>query len=336
MCGAHIVKRMSNSNCRCCAANWARQFRSLITTVALTMAVISPAFAVNKAYRAFSAGPTLLALCEAASTAHDRDECKSGLLDKLAQRADSVLQEMLGRVAPLVAPLLKRDQVWFNEMTEAFVENSDGDHSQVVERIEARIAALETMTASPPNPGVTGCWVNAFGLVELTPAGDGRYNVVAATRGDYGADIEKRRACRTVDIVSADVSGWLAGAIVPLQVGEHNLASTGSLLRLRLHQGTLRVVSANESNGAACDGPNQLSGTFFFVDPRPVPANKVGANASSFIAPSFDCLKPVTSSEEEICADPDLVRNDLRLNNAWSALQPRLDRTTRHCLAIDR
>jgi uncharacterized protein YecT (DUF1311 family) len=51
--------------------------------------------------------------------------------------------------------------------------------------------------------------------------------------------------------------------------------------------------------------------------------------------PSFDCTKPATASEEEICSDPDLADNDQRLNRAWKALQPRLDEATRRALAED-
>jgi uncharacterized protein YecT (DUF1311 family) len=46
-------------------------------------------------------------------------------------------------------------------------------------------------------------------------------------------------------------------------------------------------------------------------------------------------MRPVTASEEEICADPDLAENDQRLNRAWKALMPRLDPMTRRALVED-
>lgn len=54
-----------------------------------------------------------------------------------------------------------------------------------------------------------------------------------------------------------------------------------------------------------------------------------------FVAPTFDCTRPATATEEEICADPELAANDVRLNHAWKDLQPRLDAVTRKLLTED-
>jgi len=56
---------------------------------------------------------------------------------------------------------------------------------------------------------------------------------------------------------------------------------------------------------------------------------------TAFVAPTFDCTRPGTASEEEICADPDMAENDRKLNRAWKALLPRLDETTRRALTED-
>jgi len=56
---------------------------------------------------------------------------------------------------------------------------------------------------------------------------------------------------------------------------------------------------------------------------------------TTFVTPTFDCTKPETATDEEICADPDLAGNDQRLNRAWKALQPRLDEATRRALIDD-
>ena len=53
------------------------------------------------------------------------------------------------------------------------------------------------------------------------------------------------------------------------------------------------------------------------------------------MVPSFDCSRPKTAADEEICADPDIAENDQRLNRAWKALLPRLDETTRRALTED-
>ncbi len=44
---------------------------------------------------------------------------------------------------------------------------------------------------------------------------------------------------------------------------------------------------------------------------------------------------PATAAEKEICADPELATNDVRLNHAWEALLPRLDAATRKWLTAD-
>src|SRR5262249_34036755 len=56
---------------------------------------------------------------------------------------------------------------------------------------------------------------------------------------------------------------------------------------------------------------------------------------TAFVMPTFDCTRPATASEEEICSDPDLADNDQRLNRAWKALLPRLDEATRRALGDD-
>src|SRR6185295_3625783 len=56
---------------------------------------------------------------------------------------------------------------------------------------------------------------------------------------------------------------------------------------------------------------------------------------TAFAAPTFDCTRPETASDEEICADPDLAENDQKLNRAWRARLPRLDDATRRALTED-
>jgi len=100
---------------------------------------------------------------------------------------------------------------------------------------------------------------------------------------------------------------------------------------------TLRLVAGDQagtdadSNGLDCNGDGQLTGSYFPVGKSSAAASALG----TFAAPSFDCAHPTSADEEEICADPDLSANDLRLNQAWTGLLPRLDQDTRRLLTVD-
>ena len=76
----------------------------------------------------------------------------------------------------------------------------------------------------------------------------------------------------------------------------------------------------------------QLTASYFASGKQDAAAGKAD---TAFVAPTFDCTRPGTASEEEICADPDMAENDQKLNRAWKALLPRLDEATRRALTED-
>ena len=82
-----------------------------------------------------------------------------------------------------------------------------------------------------------------------------------------------------------------------------------------------------------CRGANQSTANYFAIGTMPA-ANGLSAPAP-FVAPTFDCVHPATESDEEICADPDLAANNVRINKAWKRLLPRLDAATRRLLTED-
>jgi uncharacterized protein YecT (DUF1311 family) len=76
----------------------------------------------------------------------------------------------------------------------------------------------------------------------------------------------------------------------------------------------------------------QITGSYFASGKQDAAAGKAD---TTFVAPTFDCSRPGTASEEEIGADPDMAENDQKLNRAWKALLPRLDEATRRALTED-
>ncbi|MFN5278128.1 lysozyme inhibitor LprI family protein, partial [Bradyrhizobium sp.] len=180
-----------------------------------------------------------------------------------------------------------------------------------------------------------------FGSITLTPADSGAYRLAADLRGDYGGD--RRRTCQlTADLKPAG-GGWLAGPVVTEADTSSNKAKTDAAaapakppsLKLRRQGETLRIVGTIDDEGwdgfNDCSSMWQVTGSYFAAG-KDAASDKAD---TTFVTPTFDCTKPETATDEEICADPDLAGNDQRLNRAWKALQPRLDEATRRALIDD-
>jgi hypothetical protein len=107
-------------------------------------------------------------------------------------------------------------------------------------------------------------------------------------------------------------------------------------LKMRRQGETLRVVVSgqnwSESNRPDCEYMWQITASYFASGKPDVVTDKAD---TTFVVPTFDCTRPETASDKEICADPDLADNDQRLNRAWKALLPRLDEATRRALTED-
>ena len=99
---------------------------------------------------------------------------------------------------------------------------------------------------------------------------------------------------------------------------------------------TLRVVLGDQEwrdeERPGCEYMWQLTASYFASGKQDAATDKAD---TAFVAPTFDCTRPDTASDEEICADPDMADNDQKLNKAWKALLPRLDETTRRALTED-
>ncbi len=154
-------------------------------------------------------------------------------------------------------------------------------------------------------------------------------------RAFYGSDENERIHCKASATVRASAEGWFEGEADPSPDIAHGVGSKKPRINIRPQGQTLRVGAGDEMEpqirgDIICNCPNQLSGNYF-------PAGKTdsGTGAAAFVAPTFDCARPGTASDEEICADPELAANDVRLDRASEALLPRLDGVTRRWLTED-
>ncbi len=319
---------------------------------ALLLAAIGPCLAGDDEFvraESLKAGP--FAPCP-----NDRDKeapaCVNGSLDRLAKNVEAAAKAALAKASPITIPLLKRDQVWFRDVMENYAGELGGlaEKSQNVDKMSAllnqRIAVLHGIAQGFGRTGIAGRWANVFGTVEIAPAKDGAFNITLATDSRYGDDDDQRQICKSAALVRPGTDGWLIGT--PVADGEPARPDDGkpagaekpALLKVRLQGETLRVVAGDETRddvdnrGLNCSVLNQLTGSYFASGTASA-MHEPAAAAAPFAAPTFDCARPATASEEEICADPDLAANDRRLNQAWQKLLPRLDAVTRKLLTED-
>ena len=302
------------------------------------------------AHVAFSSVPTLVHLCGGAAAILPDKACKDGSYAQNAKALDSALRDALDKAPANIRPLLKRDQYWFGEIVRSAELGGIPERDAFERVLIQRIVTLAQIAKGLPRDGVLGKWENAFGSVKVTAAEDGGYRLAITTDSGYGQDDEHRWRCQATAMVKPASDGWLTGTFLPGTKPEQAEAAARAggfkippfkplAIRVRRQGETLRVVtaeadSARDNTPDNCRDIGQVTASYF-------PSGKADAAASAdtidttFVAPTFDCARPDTPSEEEICADPELADNDQRLNRAWKALLPRLDETTRRALVED-
>jgi uncharacterized protein YecT (DUF1311 family) len=320
-------------------------------TLAACLASASVAFADDDDTAAFSSAPTLLTFCGGDYAILVGDGCQDGSYARLATELDRALQAALAKLPANVRPLLKRDQYWFGETLGIAAQygypqpEDPADRDAVVETVRRRIASLTRMTDSVGRAGVLGQWDDAFGSVTVMEAEPGAYRLSIDTDSGSIPDDDRHWRCRASALVKPAGNGWLAGDLV-LATKKEGAGSPNDdppalrlPIRMRRQGETLRIVVTQRKEPfdygslESCRVSEQVTSTYFA-------SGKAGAAPSdridtSFVAPTFDCARPVTESDEEICADPDLASQDVRLNRAWKALLPRLDEATRRALIED-
>ena len=313
--------------------------RHCLAALALATALLVPiaASADDDYTAAYSSASTLLNLCGGQNPIN-AEACKEAGYDKLVTRLDRGVQAVLAKAPANIKPLLRRDQALFYEMIISAAEEMPGsadagDREVFAQMLRDRIAALAEIGFG--RTGVSGKWQAAFGSVMVTPAAEGAYQLAIDGDATYGPDEERRWQCRTSVLVKPAGDGWLSGTIQqePPATGDAQAAPTW--IKIRRQGETLRVVAHEDdwdTNRTACRNIRLVTANYFASGRSEAAADKTD---TAFVAPTFDCARPETASEEEICGDPDLAGNDQRLNRAWKALLPRLDEATRRALADD-
>jgi hypothetical protein len=296
---------------------------------------------------AYSGAPTAIELCGGDDPMAGSDGCTDGSFAKFSTDLDHGLQAALVKAPANVRPLLKRDQYWFAEMLANAIQDgvprskTQADREAFTQMLQRRLTTLAQIAQGFGRPGLAGTWEDAFGSVAVTPAENGFYRLAIDTDSGVTGSGESRFRCRANAQVRPAGNGWFAGELVfeprKPEDGDTPPPLKPLPLKLRRQGETLRIVAAEpfgpveHGRPESCKNPTQITGSYFA-------SGKSDANDKSdtaFVAPSLDCLRPVTASDEEICADPDLALGDVRLNRAWKALLPRLDETTRRALTED-
>jgi uncharacterized protein YecT (DUF1311 family) len=309
---------------------------------AMSMLVPFTARATDDTIAASSSHPIALKLCRGgADDALSPDACRKAGYDTLVAAIDTAFAAALNRTPANIKPLLKRDEAWFGEIILAAAE--DGLPQDFADTLRQRAAALTDIANGFGRPGFTGHWINALGKLDVTADGDG-YRLAIETLTVYGAD-DRTRICNVTARVQQGAGGWLTGNVLPDedQAAPPKAAPDDAqaeaarpvTIKIRRQGETLRVVvngqPFEDGNRPNCKSMFQITGSYF-AGGKDDAADKPEI---SFVTPTFDCTKPETASDEEICADPDLADNDRRLNQAWKMLLPRLDDATRRALMDD-
>jgi uncharacterized protein YecT (DUF1311 family) len=325
---------------------------ALAVAAALLVPVAASASDDSDANAAFSSAPTLLHLCGGDDALIKGDACKDGSYAQTAAKLEAALQRALARAPANIRPLLKRDQYWFAETIQNAAENGLPQSEKAADReafagmLSQRLTTLEQIADGFDRPGVLGKWEDAFGSVTVTAADGGAYRLEIKTDSGFGADDDRRWRCQATALVAPAPDGWLEGAFTPEQGDGKSDSNDGKAspvkplaIKLRRQGESLRIVSAEpdwqHNNAPPTCAVQQVTASYFASGKQDAAAATVDKIDAAFTTPTFDCARPDTASDEEICADPDLAEGDRRLNAAWKALLPRLDETTRRALLED-
>jgi Lysozyme inhibitor LprI len=321
---------------------------SRFAALALAVLLVPSAASADDDTAAYSSAPTAIQLCGGDDPMSASDGCKDGSFVKFSTDLDQGLQAALAKAPANVRPLLKRDQAFVADMLANAIQagvprsKTRTDRDAFADMLRRRVTTLGQIAQGFGRPGVAGKWEDAFGSVTVTAAENGAYRVAIDTDSGYNPNDDQRWRCQATAMVKPGANGWFTGALVveakKPDAGDTTSPSKPLPLKLRRQGETLRIVSAisygpdEYATGDNCKNEDQITASYFASGKPDAASDK---SDTSFVAPTQDCLRPVTESDEEICADPDLAAQDVRLNRAWKALLPRLDDATRRALTED-
>jgi uncharacterized protein len=257
--------------------------------------------------------------------------CSEHELRDLGVGIDAELARLLRSADPLTAMLLKRDQIWFEQILaaedlHAFQGRQDADYLRVLATLKARrdaLARLRTGGATTP----VGSWSNAFATATIGKTVGNALAITLQARLSYRDVQLGEGACMATTTAALGKDGWYSATISDQKDSEGQI----DVIRFKLQGNTLRIV--HEGNSGICTwasspgdepskGADVLTGSFF---PAGDAASAPGSVAARTVAPSFDCARAENADEQEICADPELALADVEIAQFYRKTIRRLD-----------
>src|SRR6202012_2080079 len=167
-----------------------------LAALAAAIALLAPvtAHALDDDNVAASSKPIALTACNGSEDDTIKPLlCKKQGYDVLATAIDTAFKAALAKAPANVKPLLKRDEVWFDEIILA--AGDDGLPDGFADTLRQRAASLGDIASGFGRAGYSGHWANALGQLDLTPADGGAYRLVIETATAYGSD-DRSNTCK--------------------------------------------------------------------------------------------------------------------------------------------
>src|SRR6201996_6483595 len=189
----------------------ASHYLAALAAAVLLLAPIA-GHATDDTIAASSSHPVALKACNNSDDDTLKSEtCKPAGYDKLVAAINQAFAATLAKTPANIKPLLRRDEVWFDEIILAAGE--DGLPDDFADTLRQRATTIADIGNGFGRPGYLGHWVNALGKLDVT-ATDGGYRVAIETLTVYGAD-DRRKYCEVTAQVKAGSDGWLSGTVLP-------------------------------------------------------------------------------------------------------------------------
>ena len=294
---------------------------------------------------ALFAGPARaesLLKCSDPSTVY-RTVCGDQELRALGNEIDGEMERLLRGADPLSALLLKRDQIFFEDILSAgnllgFQGQDDEVYARLMTELKARRRALAHLRTS----GVTtpeGSWSNVFASATVAKAEGNALTITLEARLSYPEERRGEIDCAAKVTAALGKDGWFSATVNDKKDDEGRI----DVIRFRLQGNTLRLVHEPNSEAGVCNGKEKgnaddrrrggtdvLTGSFFPSGPA-----DTSGGAARAVTPSFDCAKAENADEEEICADPALAQADREIARLYAERMKTLDRKLAGYLRAD-
>jgi uncharacterized protein YecT (DUF1311 family) len=248
--------------------------------------------------------------------------CADRELVDLGKAVEARFRALVAQADPLMALLLRRDQVWFTEVlggggAAKFEGQKDPERLRLKDTLARRLATLNAIKPRAIAAGPAGAWANALASVAVSEAAGGMLRVSLTAKLAY-VERDDTLTCSVAGTFKADRNEWFAGTLTDRD-------GTRAQARVRLQGNTLRIVHDYDEDATqhVCGLLGILTGSYFPTNPAaPGTAAVVAART---VSPSFKCATAENADEKEICADPEVAARDADIARAYGDTLRRLD-----------